>query len=472
MATQQSTDQIARLIPDLRAALRGQVITPDDPAYDEARTPQIAVVDRRPAVIARVADVADVSRVVTFAREHDVELAIRSGGHSLAGHSSTDGGVLLDLSAMKSLDLDLDGRTAWVESGMTTGEYAAVTAAHGLATGFGDTATVGIGGITLAGGIGYLVRKYGLTIDSLLAAEIVTADGEVRFVDAEHEPDLFWAIRGGGGNLGVVTRFRFRLHEVDTIVGGMMMLPATPETIAAFVTRSEAAPEELSSIAIVMKAPPMPFVPAEHHGQPIIMAMMCYAGDTEAGERAIAPFRAIAQPIVDMVGPKRYPEMFPPDEQGPPLENVTVRTMFVDRIGLPEAKEIIERLQASTAPMAAIQIRVLGGAVARVPVDDTAFAYRSSPIFMTVAAMYGSPDDAPIYAPWVGGVADALRQGDASAYTGFMTDEGEVGVHAAYPGATWDRLAAIKARYDPTNLFRLNQNVPPASVDRGQAVAE
>ena len=206
-------------------------------------------------------------------------------------------------------------RTAWAETGLTAGEYTTAAGAYGLATGFGDTGSVGIGGITLGGGVGYLVRKHGLTIDDLLAAEIVTADGQLLRVDAETHPDLFWAIRGGGGNFGVATRFQFRLHEVDTIVGGILILPATPDIIASFIAEAEAAPEELSTIANIMPAPPMPFVPAEHHGQLIIMALICYAGAIEAGERAIAPFRALATPIADMVRPMRYPEIYPPEQE-------------------------------------------------------------------------------------------------------------------------------------------------------------
>src|SRR5215208_5697978 len=229
-------------IPELRAVLNG------------ARS-------RRPALIVRVADATDVSRVIALALERGLELAVRSGGHSLAGHSTTDGGILLDLSGMKGLEIDVARRTAWAETGLTAGEYTAVAGAHGLATGFGDTGSVGIGGITLGGGVGFLVRKYGLTIDDLLAAEIVTADGELLYVDSDTHPDLFWAIRGGGGNFGVATRFKFRLHEVDTIVGGMLILPAIADTIASFIDLAEAAPDELSGIANVMTAPPMPFLP-------------------------------------------------------------------------------------------------------------------------------------------------------------------------------------------------------------------
>src|ERR671915_1198861 len=286
-------------IPELRAVLNGRVISPEDAAYDTVRAVFYGARSRRPALIVRVADATDVSHVVSLARDRGLELAVRSGGHSLAGHSTTDGGIVLDLSEMKNLDLDLPGRTAWAETGLTAGEYTAAAGAHGLATGFGDTGSVGIGGITLGGGVGFLVRKYGLTIDDLLAAEVVTADGELLRTDAETHPDLFWAIRGGGGNFGVATRFNFRLHPLESFVGGMLFLPATPEVVASFVAEAEAAPEELSTIANVMTAPPMPFIPAERHGKPLVMAFIAYAGPVDEGERVIAPFRALAEPVAD-----------------------------------------------------------------------------------------------------------------------------------------------------------------------------
>jgi FAD/FMN-containing dehydrogenase len=458
-------------IPKLRATLNGRVITPDDAGYDEARAVFYGGFDRQPALIVRVADAADVSHVIGLARESGLELAVRSGGHSVAGHSTTDGGILLDLSEMKGLEIDVERRTAWAESGLTTGEYTAAADAHGLATGFGDTGSVGIGGITLGGGVGYLVRKHGLTIDDVLAAEIVTADGELLRVDAERHPDLFWAIRGGGGNFGVVTRFKYRLHPVDTIVGGMLVLPATPEVIASFVAEADAAPEELSTIANVMTAPPMPFLPAEVHGELIIMAILVYAGEGEAGERAVAPFRALAEPIVDMLKPMRYPEIYPPEE-GDYHPVASARTMFVDAIDRPVAEAIVDHLQASSAQMAVAQIRVLGGAMARVPAEATAFAHRSSRIMVNVAALYERPDEAAEHEPWLSGFAAALRQDDGGAYVGFLGDEGEGRIRDAYPGSTWERLAAIKGRYDPTNLFRLNQNIPPATGDQWTAQKE
>lgn len=449
-------------ISELRALFNGRVIAPGDPKYDEARTVFYGGIDRRPAAIVRVRDAGDVARVVYLARETGLELAIRSGGHSSAGHSVTDGGIVLDLSNMRDLQIDVEGRTAWVETGLTAGEYTTVTGAYGLATGFGDTGSVGIGGLTLGGGIGYLVRKYGLTIDDLLAAEVVTADGKLLRVDAESHPDLFWAIRGGGGNFGVATRFQFRLHEVDQVMGGMLILPATPDVIASFIAEAEAAPDELSTIANVMPAPPMPFLPAEAHGKLVIMAIMVYAGDVEVGERVMARFRSLATPITDMLRPMRYPEIYQPEE-GDYHPVAASRTMFVDGIDRSVAEAILDQLQASTGSMAVAQFRVLGGAMARVPVDATAFAHRVSRIMVNVAALYERPEEKATHEAWVTDFAGVLRQDDGGVYVNFLGDEGEAQVRAAYPGPTWDRLAAIKARYDPTNLFRLNQNIPPVN---------
>lgn len=448
-------------IAGLRADVKGRVIDPDDAGYDEARTVFYGGIDRRPAVIVRVADADDVSHVVSLAREAGLELAIRSGGHSLVGHSVSDGGIVLDLSEMKALDIDPEGRTAWAQTGLTAREYTTEAAAHGLATGFGDTGSVGIGGLTLGGGVGFLVRKHGLTIDDLLAADIVTADGRLLRVDADRHSDLFWAIRGGGGNFGVATRFQFRLHELDKVVGGMLILPATADVITSFVAAAEAAPEELSTIANVMKAPPMPFLPPEAHGKLIVLALMCYAGDPEAGARAIARFRALAEPIADMIRPISYPEIYLPDQEDfHPIDSL--RTMFVDAVDRHAAETIIGHIHSSTATMAAAQIRVLGGAMARIPVDATAFAHRKSRIMMNVAAIYERTEQAAEYETWVDEFAGALHQGDAGAYVNFLTNEGEERIRAAYPGPTWDRLRAVKGRYDPTNLFRLNQNIPPA----------
>jgi FAD/FMN-containing dehydrogenase len=457
LGTSLSTSKIS--LSRLRSVFDGPVIAPSDDGYDEARTVFYRGIDRRPALIVRVQNATDVSRAVSLARESGLELAVRSGGHSPAGHGVSNGGIVIDLSDMKALELDLGQRTAWAQTGLTAGEYTSATGARGLATGFGDAGSVGIGGITLAGGLGYLVRKHGLTIDNLLAAEIVTADGELLRADATTHPDLFWAIRGGGGNFGVVTRFQFRLQEVDTILGGMLMLPATPEIITTFVAEADAAPQELSTIANIMLAPPMPGLPAAAQGKLVMMVRMVHAGKLADGERAVAPFRALAEPFVDTVKPMRYPEMYPRDEGRHPI--ALTRAMFRDSIDGSAAQSIVEHLPRSTATMAAVEIRVLGGAMARVSAEATAFAHRSSRIMVNVAAMFQRPTDAATHEPWVSDLAAALRQRDSGAYVGFLRDEGEARIREAYPGTTWDRLVAIKNRYDPTNLFHLNQNIPP-----------
>ena len=453
-------------VEGLGAGLSGRVITPDDSEYESARAVFYRSVDRRPAVIVRPADATEVSHVVSFARETGAELAVRSGGHSLAGHGVSEGGVVLDLSDMRALEIDAEGRSAWAQTGLTARDYTEAAAAHGLATGFGDTGSVGIGGLTLGGGVGFLVRKHGLTIDNLLAAELVTADGELLRVDAHEHPELFWAIRGGGGNFGVATRFQFRLHQVETIVGGMLILPATADVIASFVAEAEAAPEELSAIANIMVAPPMPFLPTEAHGKPVVMALMCYAGEVEAGERAFAPFRTLVEPIADMVRPMRYPEiytLFGDEAEGPGPAQEVARSLFIDVVDRDTGEAILDHLQASTAPMAVAQLRVLGGAMARVPADATAYAHRERRVMVALGAVYERAEESPVHEAWVAEFAAALRQGDPGVYVNFLGDEGGTRVREAYPGPTWDRLAEVKRRYDPDNLFRLNQNVPPAA---------
>jgi FAD/FMN-containing dehydrogenase len=373
----------------------------------------------------------------------------------------SEGGIVLDLGDMRALDIDVDGRTAWAETGLAAAEYTAAAAEHGLATGFGDTGSVGIGGITNGGGIGFLSRKFGLTIDSLLEAEVVTADGELHHVDAASEPDLFWALRGGGGNVGVATRLRFRLHEVGEVVGGMMFLPATPDTVAAVVAAAEDADDDLTVIANVMPAPPMPFVPEEHHGRLVVFALMTHAGGGEEGQRAVAPFREIATPIADLVRPMSYPEMYMPED--PDYHPAAaLRNMFLDRFDRDTASLILDHIEASDAPMRVAQIRIHGGHIARVPSDATAFAHRERRIMLNVAALYEDPAERLARQAWVDETWRALDPAPG-AYVGFLTDEGEARIHEAYPDPTWERLATIKARYDPTNLFRLNQNIPPAA---------
>ena len=453
-------------IDDLRSRLSCRVFGPDDEGYDDARKVLYDFEDRHPAAVIRVASAEDIATVVNVARETGMELAVRCGGHSGAGHSTTDGGLVIDLRDLKAIEIDPAARTAWAGAGATAEDVSKAADAQGLVIGFGDTGSVGIGGITTGGGIGYLVRKYGMTIDNLVGAEVVTADGQIRHTDVTHEPDLFWAIRGGGGNVGVVTRFQYRLHELGDAYGGMLFLPATAETIAGFIAAAEAAPEELSTIANVMPCPPMPFVPEDVHGKLIIMGMLFYAGPQDEGEQALAPFRALATPYADMVRPMRYPEMFPPEEA--PAEDApkfipSARIMFLNRVDQDVAQSIVDTVATVPSEMGVAQIRVLGGAMSRVPADATAFAFRDAPILTVVAAIAFDPAKKPGNEQWVDRFKASLDQGYRGAYVNFINDEGAERVRDAYPQETWDRLAEIKRRYDPTNLFHRNQNVPPAA---------
>jgi FAD/FMN-containing dehydrogenase len=445
----------------LNSGLSGHLIRPGDADYDKARTVMYGGFDFHPSVIVRVKSAADIQKAVNAARDNSVELAVRSGGHSAAGHSGSEGGIVIDLRDMKAIEIDEATKTVWAETGVTAEELTKATTAKNLVVGFGDAGSVGIGGITLGGGVGYLSRKHGLTIDSLLAAEIVTADGKVRTVDATHEPDLFWAVRGGGGNFGVAVRFKYQLNDLPAFTGGMLCIPATAETIAGFVAAAEAAPNELSTIANVMPAPPMPFLPAEVHGKLVILGMIAYAGDDAAAEEAIAPFRALAKPYADFIKPGPYLSMYPPED--PDYHPTAVsKNMFMNRIGVAEAQQIIDTLTSATAVFRVTQIRVLGGAIADVAADATAYAHRAAPIMVNIAAFFTTPEDKIKQQKWVDDYSAALQQEITGAYVNFVGDEGAERIHAAYPTATWERLRKIKAKVDPRNLFSRNQNIVPA----------
>ncbi len=450
----------AEALDTLRSQVEGAVLVPGDSGYDDARVIFTPGYDERPAVVVQAAGTEDVRRVVDFARSTGADLAVRCGGHSSAGHSTVQDGLVLDLRRMTSLDIDAADRTAWAQAGITAAEYTSAVGAHGLATGFGDTGSVGVAGITLGGGVGFLSRKHGLTIDSLLAAEVVTADGRVLEVDDEHHADLFWAIRGGGGNFGVVTRMKFRLHDVGDFIGGLLVLPATPQVIAQFVDLATTAPDELSTIANVMPCPPMPMVPEDVHGETVVFAQLGWSGDPGDGQKVVDGFRALATPHADLVRPMPYADMFPPlpADYRP---TAVAKNMYIRHVDEATAATILDGLAASDAPMRAVQIRVLGGAIADVPVDATAYAHRTAPIMVNVAAFYDGAGDRPVKQAWVDDVCARLDHGVPGVYVNFLGREGDERIRDAYPGGTWDRLRRVKAAYDPANLFHLNQNIPP-----------
>jgi FAD/FMN-containing dehydrogenase len=450
------------LAPELARMLRGRVIDQTDPEFEQARALMYGGLDKRPAVIARVAGAADVATAIRFAQAHHLPLSVRSGGHSLTGASVVDDGLVIDTRDLRAVDLDLERRTAWVGSGLTAAEVSQALAGHGLAIGFGDTGSVGVGGITLGGGLGYLARKFGLTIDSLLAAALVTADGAIHLVDGDSEPDLFWAIRGGGGNFGVATRFQFQLADVPAFTGGLLIQPATAEGITAFIAAAQAAPDEVTVIANVMPAPPMPGVPEDVVGRLVNFALVAVAAADDDARRLLEPFRDVVPPIADFVQPMPYASIYPPeDDSYHPL--AVSRNLFIDQFDIEMARGILERLAASNAPLRAAQLRPYGAAVGRVPNDATAYAHRDRAIMVNIASFYEGAHDRDRRTAWVDEAAAWLSGGDQAAYVNFLGDEGPGRVRAAYPHGAFERLAAIKRRYDPENLFSGNQNIPPSA---------
>jgi FAD/FMN-containing dehydrogenase len=445
------------------AGITGTVLRPDDAGYEEARLVKNRYFDRRPALIVKAAGSADVAHTVLFARDAGLELAVRGGAHSLAGYGTSDGGIVLDLSNMKGLHIDPERRLAWAQAGLTAGEYTAAAAAHGLVTPFGDTGSVGISGLTLGGGIGWLVRKYGLAIDALVSVEIVTSDGRLITASEQEHSDLFWAVRGGGGNFGVVTRFQFRLFPVSMIFGGALFMPPTKEVLRSLGPIAASAPEALTTISFLMSAPPAPFIPAELHGKPTLAIMFVFDGDPEAGQAAIEPFRQVATPMAELVMPMPYVGIYEllkdAEQPGPGVH----RSLFLSTLDDAAIDAILDHTAAATSPATMTQIRILGGAMARVPAGDTAFAHRNAGVMVVLMTQFEDPAEAPVHHAFIQAYYEALAPASVGVYSNFLEVEGEERIREAYPDLTYHRLAQVKRRYDPENLFRLNQNIRPAA---------
>jgi len=448
-------------IEGLRARVRGPVTSPSDDNYDPQRKLFYGGIDPHPGALVRVKDAQDVASAIRFVRDNGIELAVRSGGHSIAGHSTVDNGLVIDVRGLDQIQIDAGSRTAWTGTGVTAAEYTNAGGEYGLGTGFGDTGSVGIGGITLGGGVGFLVRKHGLTIDSLLAAEIVTADGEVLMVDENNYPDLFWAIRGGGGNFGVATGFKFALHPVDPFVGGFLMLPGTSEVVQGFVELSTSAPEELSTIANVMTAPPMPFIPDGLVGHTVVFGILAWSGEAAPGLEMMDRFRDLGEPLVDMVDVIPYPQIYQAEDEDY-APTAAALTGFTDEFTERKVSASLDAIASSDAPMRVVQVRALGGAMARVADGATSFAHRGRKLMVNVAAFYEGDEDRARREEWVKDLATVITEGDDTGYVGFLGAEGPDRVRAAYPGQTWERLRRVKAVYDPDNLLHRNQNIPPA----------
>ncbi len=458
--TQLSLEALDGALAPLAADLGDRLLTPASAEFAETATVFVGGPARTPAAIARVRTTDEVAAALAVARDTGLPLAVRGGGHHQARHGLVDGGLVLDLRLMDGVEIDAAAGVGHAQGGVLVGAYTAAAAAHGLTTGFGDTGTVGVGGITLGGGIGYLSRRDGLTLDNLLGAEVVLADGSVVQADAGQNPDLYWALRGGGGNFGVVTRLDLRLRELGAVTGGMMMWTPTPAALVTILRAFAEGPEELAGMVNVMVAPPAPMIPAELHGKPVIMSLLCHSGTAAEAAEVLAPLRAL-DVLLDGVQELPYAAMFE-GAGGPPPGGISdARTGFLGQgTWSPDeawAAAAIEAVSGAAGP-SALNIRPMGGAIGRVDPAATAFAHRDPAFMVTVGGSAPSVEALPTASAWVASTAEALGVGGPG-YVNFMGAATEQDVRNAYPGATLDRLREVKRAYDPTNLFASNHNV-------------
>ena len=458
-------------IDAFKQSVSGDLLLPGDPGYDDARAIWNAGVDNYPAFIARVANAADVAAAVTFARTHDLLLSVRGGGHNAAGFAVADGGLMIDLSRMKRVVVDPEARIALAEAGARLGDLDAATQKFGLAVPAGTVSDTGIAGLTLGGGTGWLMRKHGLTIDNLLAVEIVTADGQLRVASAVENPDLFWGVRGGGGNFGVVVSFAYRLHPFGPLVlAGLVVYPIAQARAALQHSRDvmATAPDELTVFNILMTAPPAPPFPPDLHGKPVLAVGLAYAGPIADGEAVVAPLRRFGAPALDLVGPIPFTAWQRIADASVPY-GLHHYNKAHNLTGLEDdaIDTVLAYFAETSGPLAQVHIGAITGAVARVPADATAYAHRDAAYVFWLMNMWGPGEDAERHVAWTRSFWQAMRPfSTGGAYVNAIANEGEAGVRAAYAPATYERLVALKTKYDPANLFRLNHNIRPR-VPRG-----
>ena len=469
--TQPRTDALGdATLGELAQAIQGEVILPGDAGYDDARAIWNGAHDKKPALIVRGKGAADVVKAVEFARSEGLPIAIRGGGHSIPGFSTVDDGIVLDLSGMKAVRVNPDRTTITAEAGCLWSDVDAEAQAFGLAVTGGLISTTGIAGFTLGGGIGWLVRKYGLTCDNLVGADIVTADGQYLHVSENEHPDLLWALRGGGGNFGVVTSFELRVHEVGpTVFTGLVFYPGeyADQVLRGFRAATAGAPDELSMVVNLTTAPPAPFLPEEVHGKPIIAVLGMWSGRPEDGDAATRPFRELAPVVVDLFGPMPYVAMQSMlDALYPRGVWNYFRSAFFDDLDDATTAAIASSYSQMPNAMSELHIHHLGGAMGRVPADATAFGTRDKEFIFNVVARTPTAEGYDGVVAWARAATAALGP-DAASYVNFTGEADQDRVRASYPPATYERLVAVKDRYDPTNMFHLNQNIRPSNGARG-----
>jgi hypothetical protein len=450
-------------ISDFKGAVRGRVIEPSDAEYDEARAIYNAMIDRRPRLIVRCSNVADVIAAVNFGREHGMDTAIRGGGHNGPGLATVDDGLVVDLSAMKGIRVDPEARTARVEPGCTWGDVDHATHAFGLATVSGVLSTTGVGGLTLGGGHGYLTRRHGLTMDNLLSADVVTADGRLVHASEDENPDLFWALRGGGGNFGVVTSFEYRLHPVDTVVAGPMFWPLEEleETLKWYRDWLPRAPEDVYAFYLTAAVPAGEPFPEEIHGRKVCGLLWCLTGPEDRAQAVMQEARDVAEPLFEFTGPMPYPAlqgMF--DALYPPGYQWYWKGDFVREL-TDEAIEVHRRFAEVPTAHSTMHLYPVDGAVHRVDADETAWGHRDVTWSMVIAGVDPDPANAGLISEWARSYWKAQHPHSAGAsYINFMMEEGQDRIQATY-GGNFERLQEVKARYDPDNFFHVNQNIRP-----------
>ncbi|MBA3728323.1 MAG: FAD-binding oxidoreductase [Actinobacteria bacterium] len=448
----------------LRERVRGDVITPEDPRYEEARKVYNAMIDRRPRAVVRCTKTEDVVAAVDFARENELDLAVRGGSHSVPGFGTVDNGVVVDLSGMRSVTVDPERRTARALGGATWGDFNDATHAHGLATTGGIISTTGVGGLTLGGGIGYLARGFGLSCDNLISAEVVTADGRAVTASEDEHADLFWAIRGGGGNFGVVTMFEFRVHPVADIYGGPMFFELDDAaTVLRFYREFiQDAPEEFGGFPAWQIAPPLPFIPENRHGEPFLAFVACWAGPIEEGERALRPLHDVAPVVAEHVGPMPYPALNSAfDALVPPGLQHYWKANFVRELTDEAIDAHLRHGPKVPVVNSTVHIYPINGACHRVAPDATAFAYRDATFANVIAGMWPERADNEDNVRWVRDFYDATApHSEEGGYINFMAGDDQDRIRANYKG-NYDRLVEVKRKYDRDNLFHMNQNIKP-----------
>jgi FAD/FMN-containing dehydrogenase len=449
---------------ELRDRVRGETITPGDFEYEDARRVYNAMIDRRPHVVVRPLGADDVVAAVEFARANDFPVAIRGGGHSVPGFGTADDAVVIDLSEMQEVDVDPHGRIARAEGGATLGVFNDATHEHGLATTGGIISTTGIGGLTLGGGIGYLARAFGLACDNLVSAEVVTADARRVTASESENVDLFWALRGGGGNFGVVTAFEYRLHPVEQVYGGPILyeLDDAATVLEFYRDYIKDAPRELGGFPAWQIAPPLPFIPEDRHGEPFLIFVACWAGPVDQGEAALAPFHEVAPVVAEMVGPMPYPAINSAfDALVPAGLQHYWKANFVKELTDEAIAAHLEHGPKVPAVNSTVHIYPINGAVQDVSSDATAFAYRDANFATVIAGMWPDPADNEANTAWVRDFYEATAPlSEEGGYINFMAEDDQARIRVNYKG-NYDRLVEIKREYDPDNIFRVNQNIQP-----------